>query len=545
METEIMKHSEYSVVIVGSGVAGLYAASDIAKQLNPDEKILLITKSPLGESNSRYAQGGIACVSQLNRKDSVEQHIIDTLKAGAELGEKQIIESISKLSEEVINDLILKGVNFDKDINGEYIYSLAGAHSIKRVLHCCNDATGKEIVDALIKSIKSQKNIDILEKTMAVEILTTAEKECAGVIIFNKTTKEHAVAFTSNLIIATGGIGQIYKYTTNPYGATGDGIALAYEAGADVQDMEFIQFHPTALVINPNNRNRFLISEAVRGEGGILVNNSGEKFMYKYNEKKELASRDIVTRAIFSEMKLENVSNVYLDISDIGYEKFINRFPHIAKKCKINGIDITKNLIPIAPAAHYIMGGVKADINGSTSIKGLYVIGEAASTGFHGANRLACNSLLECAVCAYELSKKISINHFDKSKINDLKVSETIKAYSNKPNYKEINYKVLKDKLRDIMWNEVGIIRSEKSLSDAKKQIQELKNNFTNKKQCFSFEEYEYRNMLTIAELIIESAIKRHESRGAHFNKDFPKTENIAKHSIVNKFSNLHLNISL
>ena len=528
-----MKQSKYSVVIVGSGVAGLYAASGIAKHLTQNQKILLITKSPLGESNSRYAQGGIACVNRQNKKDSVEQHTTDTLKAGAGLGEKKVVEDISKLSEEVIEDLILKGVNFDKDNNGNFLYSLAGAHSIKRVLHCCNDATGQGIVEALIKSVKADNNIDIREKTMAVEILQS-EKECAGVIVFDKTTKEHEIIYTSNLIIATGGVGQIYKYTTNPYGATGDGIALAYEAGADVQDMEFIQFHPTALVINPNNRNRFLISEAVRGEGAKLVNNNGEKFMYKYNEKKDLAARDIVTRAIFSEMKKENTQNVFLDISDIGYENFLNRFPHIAKKCKINGIDITKNLIPIAPAAHYIMGGVKADIDGSTSIKGLYVIGEAASTGFHGANRLACNSLLECAVCAYELTKKISINHFDETKISDLKVSEIIKSYSNKPNEKETDYKILKDKLRDIMWNEVGIIRSEKSLSDAKKQIQELKNNFTNKKQCFSFEEYEYRNMLTIAELIIESAIKRHESRGAHFNKDFPQATNPAKHTILN-----------
>lgn len=527
-----MKQSEYSVVIAGSGIAGLYTALKLSKKIKPEDKILIITKSPLGESNSRYAQGGIAGIMPDNNRDSVELHTSDTIKAGAGLSEKEVVTEISEASGKVINDLISYGVVFDTDNKNNFTYTLAGAHSVKRVLHCCNDATGRSIIDVLVNSVKNTPNICIMEKAMAVELLTTSSgNECIGAIVYNKITKEHEIIYTSNFIIATGGAGQIYKYTTNPYGATGDGIAISYEAGAEVQDIEFIQFHPTALVINPNNHNRFLISEAVRGEGAKLVNNSGEEFMHRYSEKGELAPRDIVTRAIFSEILKENSSNVYLNISNLGYKNFTERFPHIAKKCEMNGIDITKNLIPVAPAAHYMMGGIKADINGNTSLKGLYAIGEAASTGFHGANRLACNSLLECAVCAYELSNNLTITKPDNSKKNDKKVQHVIKEYTVEPANTEYDDKTYKDKLRDIMWNNVGIIRSNQSLQEAAEQVNELKKEFKHGKRCNSAGEYEYRNMLAVAGLIINAAIKRKESRGAHYNKDYPQADAPAKHS--------------
>lgn len=399
-----MKYSEYSVVVVGSGAAGLYAALKISQQIKLPEGILLISKSSLGISNSRYAQGGIVGVVHQNPDDCVELHIKDTLKAGAGLSDEKVTEEISSASDVVLNDLIENGVEFDKDESGNITFTLEAAHSVKRILHSGGDATGKGITEGLVKAVRADSNIHVIEKAMAVELLISSDKECKGVIVFNKQTGEHEIVYSSAVIIATGGAGQVYKYTTNPNGATGDGIALAYEAGAVIQDMEFMQFHPTALALSPESQNRFLISEAVRGEGAKLLNKRGEEFMVKYDERKELAPRDVVTRAIFSEMQLENAPNVYLNAVVIGEEKIARRFPTISTRCKENGVDITKEPIPVAPAAHYTMGGIKADVEGRTSIKGLYAIGEAACTGFHGANRLASNSLLECVVCAYELA---------------------------------------------------------------------------------------------------------------------------------------------
>lgn len=532
-----MKYSEYSVVVIGSGAAGLYAALKIAQQIKLPEGILLVSKSSLGTSNSKYAQGGIVGVMHQNPDDSVESHIKDTLKAGAGLSDKKVTEEISSASDAVLNDLIANGVEFDLDENGNLTFTLEAAHSVKRILHSGGDATGKGITEGLVKAVKENENIHTLEKAVAVELLVTSDKECRGVIIYNKQTEEHEIIYTSAVIIATGGAGQVYKYTTNPLCATGDGIALAYEAGALIEDMEFIQFHPTALALSPESQNRFLISEAVRGEGAKLINKNGEEFMAKYSEKKELAPRDVVTRAIFSEMKKENSNNVYLNAAIIGKEKLSKRFPTISKTCKENGIDITETPIPVAPAAHYTMGGIKASVEGKTSVKGLYAIGEAACTGLHGANRLASNSLLECVVCAYELADYLSFTNLNTPNVIDEGIKKMIDVYSRSISGDEYDTSALKSKLKDIMWNYVGIIRTEESLLKAQKEVEKLQADFKRRRKCLNQNEYEYRNMLTVASLIIRSALARKESRGAHCRSDYQQTDTVGLHSVVDKLS--------
>ena len=530
-----MKYSEYSVVIIGSGAAGMYAALKIANDINLPEGILLITKSNLGESNSKYAQGGIVGVLHQNPDDNTKLHIQDTLKAGAGLTNIKTASEISEASDAVINDLINIGVPFDKDDNGKLTFTLEAAHSIRRILHSGGDATGKCITEALAKKVKDNSEITVLENTMAVEILVSAEKECKGIIIYNELTGEHEIVYTSALILATGGVGQVYKYTTNPDGATGDGIAIAYEAGATIQDMEFIQFHPTALAISPESKNRFLISEAVRGEGAKLINRNGEEFMSNYSDKRELAPRDVVTRAIYSEMNKEHSPNVFLNASVIDSLKLLKRFPTISKRCKENRIDISSKPIPVAPAAHYTMGGIKATVEGKTSIKGLYAIGETASTGLHGANRLASNSLLECVVCAYELADYLSFSNLETPKKIDDGIKKMIDVYSRSINDCGYDIFKLKSELKEIMWNSVGIIRTEEGLKNAQKEVNILKQNFKRRRKCLNKDEYEYRNMLTVAGLIVEGAISRHESRGAHCRSDFKETAQIAKHSNIIK----------
>ena len=530
-----MKYSEYSAVIVGSGAAGLYAALKISEQINLPDGVLIITKDILGESNSRYAQGGIVGVLHQNPQDNIASHTQDTIKAGAGLTDNETAEYISKASDVVINDLINSGVNFDRNENGDLTFTLEAAHSIRRILHSGGDATGKCITEALANAVSKDKNITIFEHTMAVELLINADRECKGVIVFNELTGEHEVVYTSAVIIATGGVGQVYKYTTNPEGATGDGIALAYEAGAVIQDMEFIQFHPTALAISPDSKNRFLISEAVRGEGAKLVNHSGEEFMSNYSDKRELAPRDVVTRAIYSEMNKEHSSNVFLNASVINPLKLFNRFPTISGRCKENGIDISKKPIPVAPAAHYTMGGIRAEVDGKTSISGLYAIGEAASTGLHGANRLASNSLLECVVCAYELADYLSFNNLEIPKKIDEGIKKMIDVYSRSISGKSYNVSELKSELKEIMWNKVGIIRTEASLNEAKNEIHKLKDNFKRLRKCLNKDEYEYRNMLIVSSLIVESALTRKESRGAHCRSDYGQTLSEAVHSNIIK----------
>ena len=525
-----MKESNYSAVVIGSGIAGLYSALKIEQQTDLSDGILLITKAKLEESNSYYAQGGMVAVLKENKNDSVESHVKDTLKAGAGLSDPDTVKFISENSDKVVHDLLNFGVDFDRDENGNFTLTKEAAHSVNRILHSGGDATGREIEIALCKTVKENKNIKLYENKLVVELLSDGY-ECSGLIVYGENGYE--IIKAPVVILATGGLGQLYKYTTNPVGATGDGLALAYRAGALLQDMEFIQFHPTALAFDDEkNHNRFLISEAVRGEGAKLCDKNGNEFMSKYHEKLELAPRDIVARANFCEMRDNNVPCVYLNATVIGKDKLLKRFPTIAKKCSEYGIDITKDYIPVAPAAHYFMGGVKTNLRGETSVKGLYAIGEVSCTGLHGANRLASNSLLECVVCAYEVaeflkSKKLCHSNSD--------FRDIISHYENCEESIPKDAEHMKEELRDIMWNNVGIFRNEKLLSEALDKIVKLKSKFNREYCCASKEEYELRNMLTISELVVKSAINRKESRGAHYRTDYLETDSYGEHSLINK----------
>ena len=526
-----MKQSKYSAVIIGSGISGLYSALKIEQQADLPDGLLLITKSKLGESNSYYAQGGMVAVLKENKKDSVESHIKDTLKAGAGLTELDTIRFISENYYNFFHDLLNFGVDFDRDENANFTLTKEAAHSVHRILHSGGDATGREIEVALCKAVKENKNIKLYENKVAVDLLSD-NNICSGVIVYGDDGYE--VINSSAVILATGGLGQLYKYTTNPVGATGDGFALAYRAGATLQDMEFIQFHPTALAYDDKiNHNRFLISEAVRGEGAKLCDKSGNEFMAKYHEKRELAPRDIVARAICCEMRDNNVPCVYLNATVIEENKLLKRFPTIAKKCLEYGIDITKDYIPVAPAAHYFMGGVKTNLRGETSLEGLYAIGEVSCTGLHGGNRLASNSLLECVVCAYEVAEFLKGKNLKCNNLSD--ISDIILYYESEKDITKINVSVLKEMLRDIMWNNVGIFRNEKLLREALNKILKLKSEFGREYRCGSAEEYEFRNMLTTSELIVKSAINRKESRGAHYRTDYLKTDDSNEHSLINK----------
>lgn len=529
-----MKYSKYSVVIIGGGIAGLYAALKISQQSNLSDGLLLITKSKLGESNSRYAQGGIVAVLKDNKNDSTSLHVSDTLKAGAGLSDFGVTKFISENSDAVIKDLLSFGVDFDRNGNNNFYLTLEAAHSVNRILHSGGDATGKEIEKALTKKVLANPNIDIYEETLAVELLLNSDSECKGLVSFNDSTQDYEVIYSSAVVLASGGLGQLYKYTTNPSVATGDGVALAYGAGAIIQDMEFIQFHPTALAAKADG-NRFLISEAVRGEGAKLIDKDGIEFMHKYHEKKELAPRDIVTRAIFNEMKEQNLDNVYLNSTHLSKEMLQKRFPNITRICEENGIDISKDYIPVSPAAHYSMGGIKTNIEGRTSVRGLYAIGEVASTGLHGANRLASNSLLECVVCAYELANYLSFANLTAPKQIDETIKTEVDKYSEEIDYVEYDVDSLKSKLQEIMWDYVGILRDEKSLRIAEDKLQALKSEFSTGAKCFNKGEYEFKNMLVVAQLIINSAQKRKESRGAHFRTDFQTTADVAEHNCMVK----------
>ena len=529
-----MIYSKYSTVIIGSGIAGLYAALKIEQQVNLPDGLLLITKAKLGESNSRYAQGGMVAVMKDNKSDSTASHISDTIKAGAGLSEFNAVKFISENSDAVVKDLLKFGVEFDRDENNNFCFTKEAAHSVRRILHAGGDATGKMIEQALCRKVQENSNIEVYEQTDAVDLLVNSN-ECKGVIVFNSETQEYETIYSPAIVLATGGVGQLYKYTTNPVGATGDGLALAFNAGAVMQDMEFVQFHPTALAFD-DEENRFLISEAVRGEGAKLCDADGVEFMAKYDERKELAPRDIVTRANFNEMNENNVDNVYLNATCIDSKKLAKRFPNISRKCLEHGIDISRDFIPVAPAAHYFMGGIKTNLKGETSINGLYAIGEVASTGLHGGNRLASNSLLECVVCAFSVAEYLKSVELKTPKQFNEEIKSILERYSDEDIVlEELDVRSFKNRLQNIMWEDVGILRNEKSLSDALDKLTVLKDEFQRNYKCLNREEYEFRNMLFVSLLIAQCALSRKESRGAHFRTDFTETNEKCIHSFITK----------
>ncbi|MDF2698757.1 MAG: nadB [Haloplasmataceae bacterium] len=492
---------KYDVIVVGSGLAGLYTALNVTRR----KKVLLITKDKLNLSNSFLAQGGIA--GELFESDeSYQKHIDDTLIAGSYLNDVDALKVLVYESSHNLNKLINYGVNFDKDANGNILLTREGGHSERRILHAGGDATGKAIVDSLIPLVMHKANIDILEYSMVIDLIIQ-EDQCIGVKVLNDNKiKDITAPFT---VLCTGGIGDIYKNTTNPIVAKGDGIAIAHRAGAKIENMEFIQFHPTAF-FNKETGPRFLISEAMRGEGGTLLNVEGHRFMHKYHLLLELAPRDIVSQSIYREMYDTWSDHVYLDVRHLDPNFLQNRFPTIYNRCLENGIDITKDLIPVSPVEHFSCGGIVVDLKGETTIKNLFASGECADSGVHGANRLASNSLLECTVWGRRIAKYINEldTVLDRSSIVEEEV--TISNYT---------YRDIRLQIKDIMERYVGIVRTEKNLISAKEVISKILNDLKkDRKSCMAY--FELLNMATVSMIIIESALNRKESVGCHYRID-------------------------
>ncbi len=530
-------------LVIGSGIAGLNFALTAANK----GKVTIITKKKVNKTNTALAQGGVAAV--LDKDDSFDLHVKDTLSAGAGLCNREVVEMVIKNAPEMIGDLVKRGANFNKKEGSktEFAMGQEGGHSRKRIVHA-HDLTGKEIEDVLVEHSYAHDNIEILENHIAVNLITHSkrmksgtlvtdyENQCCGAYVLNNETGEIETFHAGIVLIAAGGAGKVYLYTTNPDIAAGDGVAMAYRAGATVANLEFVQFHPTCLY-HPEAKN-FLISEAIRGEGAYLKDIRGNQFMYKYSPDKELACRDVVARAIDNEMKVNGDEFVCLDIShkDAGFIK--KRFPNIYQNCLNLGIDITKEPIPVVPAAHYMCGGVATGMEGQTDIKRLYVAGEAACTGLHGANRLASNSLLEALVYSKNAAKTAvkEMSSIDiKSEPEPLPWDKMGTSDSDEAIVVAQNW----DEIRRLMWNYVGIVRTDKRLFRALRRIeniqQEIQEYYWNFK--ITSDLVELRNLAIVAELIIKSALKRKESRGLHYNLEYPDTDdtNWLKDTILRK----------
>ena len=514
-------------LVIGSGIAGLSFAIKAANRF-PDKKITIITKGTKEESNTKYAQGGIATVYDLT-KDSYEAHIQDTLIAGDGLCNREVVEMVIRQATERLDELLAWGVSFDKNKQGEFDLGKEGGHSKNRIFHH-KDITGFEIERSLLKMVEQTPNIDFYDFHYAIDLITEhqvygdlisldSDKTVFGTYVLDEKTKEVKTFTAKYTMLATGGSGQVYETTTNPFVATGDGIGMAYRAKARLSDMEFIQFHPTALY-NPGESPAFLISEAVRGFGAYLRNHSGERFMSKYDKRLELAPRDIVARAIDTEMKLQGTKNVFLDVTHLDYEAFIKHFPNITNKCKSLNIDIRKDYIPVAPAAHYMMGGVIVDKNARTSIQNLYASGEVSRTGLHGANRLASNSLLEALVYSHNAVQDIVNNGFDESKLPP--IPEWIDTSTDRT-MEKILITHDRNEVKTIMSNYVGIVRSNERLLRALRRLYVL---YQDNKRLYDHSELstdllELRNLITTAYLIVEFSRKRKENKGGFYSLDY------------------------
>ena len=515
---------EYDFVVVGTGVSGL----SFALEASQHGSVAIITKRASENSNTAWAQGGICCVA--DDEDSFESHIADTVDAGAGLCDHDVVKTIVESAPSAIEKMVNIGVQFDKNSSGKYELGKEGGHSQRRVLHS-KDTTGKEISEKLICSAKESENIEIFEHHFAIDVITTEKlgtsgtNEVAGIYVLNESTGEILTFRSDKVVLCTGGCGRVYLYTTNPNIATGDGLAMAYRAGAEISNMEFIQFHPTCLY--HHELKNFLISEAVRGEGGKLIGKDGNEFMHKYDPRGSLAPRDIVARAIDHEIKKTGQPCVYVDIRHKSREYIEERFPNIYKTCLSVNIDPAIDPIPVVPAAHYQCGGVKTDVDGKTSINGLYAIGEVACTGLHGANRLASNSLLEGAVMAFRAVEKINTeNKKNRPKNKNLIIPDWTSGEAEDVDELVVIYHNW-DEIRRLMWDYVSIVRTNKRLKRAatrllnlRKEVQEFYWNF---KICSEL--LELRNLVDTASLVVNCAQRRKESRGLHYTLDFPVTK--------------------
>jgi len=517
------------ILIIGSGVAGLTFAIKIAEK-RPELNVTIVTKNKIDDSNTKYAQGGIATVWDLE-KDDFDKHIADTIDAGDELNDIDIVKMVITEGPKRVKELIEWGARFDKKKDGKLELGKEGGHSENRVLHY-KDITGWEVERTLIEKVKSIKNITILEHYFALELITqhhlgkiiskvTPNIETFGAYILNKNDFTIETLLAKTTVIATGGAGQLYSITTNPIGANGDGIAMVYRAKGRIANMEFVQFHPTALYTQKDESPNFLVSEAVRGHGGILRTKDGEDFMLRYDKRGSLAPRDIVARAIDNEMKVQGVNHVYLDVTHIDKDDFVKHFPNIYEKCLSEGIDAMKEMIPVAPACHYFCGGIIVDKHGKTSIKNLYAAGEATYSGLHGANRLASNSLLEGLVYAHNMFESIDEN-IDNLKVNN-EVPDWDTTGTSEPKEMILITQSLKE-IRDVMGSYVGIVRNNVRLKRAMNRLllyyKETEDLY--KSSVISEQLCELRNMITIGYLVTKSSQDRYESRGLNFNTDYP-----------------------
>ncbi|MCK5850747.1 MAG: L-aspartate oxidase, partial [Kiritimatiellae bacterium] len=529
-----MKTIECDYFVVGSGIAGLLSAIGLAEH----GKVLVVTKKDRADSNTNYAQGGIACVTVSG--DSFDSHVADTLDAGAGLCDEKVVREIVEKAPGRIEELVRLGVSFADNAAGPgYDLGREGGHSHRRVLHA-GDITGREIEGALLSRAQSDPNISIMEQCMVIDLITTAwladdggtsqgragqpekENRCLGAYVLERGTGEVMVVRAPYVILASGGGGKAYLYTSNPDIATGDGVAIAWRAGVPVKNMEFIQFHPTCLY-HPDAKS-FLISEAVRGEGAELVDGDGKTFMEKYDDRGALAPRDIVARAIDNEMKSTGAHCAYLDIRHRSRDYLKERFPNIYETCIQFGFDMSADLIPVVPAAHYFCGGIDARIDGETALAGLFACGEVACTGLHGANRLASNSLLEAVVCAHEMVEKIA-NMPPASSYPNVSIPDWepgCAAHSDEAIVVEHNW----NEVRTCMWDYVGIVRTDKRLERAARRIDNLRREIRQYylDYLITADILELRNIAAVSDMIIRSAQRRKESRGLHYTLDHPES---------------------
>ncbi|MEW6359380.1 MAG: L-aspartate oxidase [Planctomycetota bacterium] len=520
-ESQNLPHVFCDVLVIGSGVAGLSAAIKASEHA----KVLVIAKDAIGETNTGYAQGGIAVA--LARGDKVDYHVADTLAAGQGLCDEKIVRGIVAEGPDRIRDLISWGAEFDKD-DGHLSFTREGGHGRPRIIHARGDATGAEVQRALVKKARAIENIKVIEKAFILDLLTT-NGQCLGALMVEQG-KGPTVLWASKTILATGGAGRLYRETTNPEVATGDGLAMAYRAGAQLRDMEFFQFHPTTLYVA--GASRALITEAVRGEGGVLRNALGERFMPGYHPMAELAPRDVVSRSIVREMSRTGKTSVYIDMTHLPKKKVLARFPRIAQLCADFDIDICEDQIPVRPSAHYMVGGILVDAHGRTAVEDLYTCGEATSTGLHGANRLGSNSLLEGLVYGCRAGDEAGRLAAKRKK---REMPAPIKSgFEVRPG--RIDVEDVRNSLRSLVWRNIGIERAEPYLGQAEDMI-DFWCSYVMRKEFDSPAGWELQNLLTIAKIVASSARQREESRGVHYRSDFPERDDVKwlKHSLVRR----------
>jgi L-aspartate oxidase len=503
-------HHFCDVLIIGGGIAGLRAAM----QVDPRLSILVITKDTMEQSNSAYAQGGIASV--IDPDDNFASHVEDTLIAGANLCDREVVEMVVSEAPQHIRQLIEWGTNFDRE-QGELQLGREGGHSHRRIVHALGDATGFEIMRAIIQRVRNQQDAQVWSNTFTIDLLTY-EGQCRGALVWHA---QHGRTFiwAKETILCTGGAGQIFRETTNPEVATGDGHALAYRAGAELRDMEFMQFHPTVLYIAGGSRS--LITEAMRGEGAQLIDATGRRFMPDYDERAELAPRDVVSQAIVEQMEKTRQPSVFLDMSHLDPDRVRKRFPGITKTCAEFGIDIATDPIPVRPGAHYMIGGVTVDHQGQTTVPGLWAAGEVTSSGLHGANRLASNSLLEGLVYGAHAGAGAAASALAKpDSFNAIPLENTQVG----PHTEPLDLADIRNSLKSLMWRAAGVRRSGPQLADAARTIRRWCG-YVLARQLNDPHGWELQNMLTVASLMVEGALAREESRGVHLRMDFPKTD--------------------